>query len=209
MDANISVECMDQIAKTTTSLKISLLFEPTSSAKCFKVFEMRNPSAVKIVTPNSLELKKLAKYIKESDTSFKREVTWKDGSFCFILGGSGSKLILLTSFNREFIAYLLTLLSVFDHVVVKVGSMGVLYGSRLNGSACNITHISASKVETIVSVTGAGDSLVGTLVAGISKYKGDLDHETMVKIIRAGVRAATLTLESPLAVSEKISPDLF
>ena len=115
---------------------------------------------------------------------------------------------------------------VFDRVVLKIGEKGVLlgsvskdhqgttqsgtahYGKKVRQGLCwEISHVQSPPVE-VLSVTGAGDTLVGTLMTGLHQDRGFRDHHQLVRLVQMAVQAARLTLQSPLAVSELLSPEI-
>jgi pseudouridylate synthase / pseudouridine kinase len=121
---------------------------------------------------------------------------------------------------RQELSALRKMLTLFDNVVVKMGDKGVLVGSAVtqqpghkstatyhnytkDNKCWEISYLPAGKVQNIVNVTGAGDSLVGVLVAGLARHP-NIDHEALCKLVRKGMDAAELTLSSPFAVSDKI-----
>lgn len=77
----------------------------------------------------------------------------------------------------------------------------------LVGTFDRITHIKPKKQVEIVDVTGAGDSLVGVIVAGLSK-KGLGGHDELCKIIKCGMKGSEYSLMSERSVSEKITPEI-
>jgi pseudouridine-5'-phosphate glycosidase/pseudouridine kinase len=82
----------------------------------------------------------------------------------------------------------------------------VINSSR--GHIVVLKHFSALKASDIVNVTGAGDSLVGTLLASlVSNPSYNVFHDpTLLDIaIQKAQEAAVLTLQSPLAVSPLLS----
>lgn len=125
------------------------------------------------------------------------------------------------------------LLPFFQHIWVKCGAQGVLVfmhippeKAALTGFASQRTkmvkrcivahgmkkdivvvkHFPALKVDTVENVTGAGDSFVGTLVAGIaSDNKRVYDLEGLDSLVNTAQQAAALTLQSHEAVSPLLS----
>ncbi|KXS10401.1 hypothetical protein M427DRAFT_116058 [Gonapodya prolifera JEL478] len=130
---------------------------------------------------------------------------------------------------------ILTLHSFFTHprftVVTKLGPRGVLLSHRVpataEGEECQpswyidpfpyttpngenhtklrIKHRPARKSVDVVSVTGAGDSLVGCLVAGVSMFGPD---KKLDDVVCAGIAAAEMTVGVRSAVAESLGPGL-
>jgi pseudouridylate synthase / pseudouridine kinase len=60
--------------------------------------------------------------------------------------------------------------------------------------------------DAIVNVTGAGDSLVGSILASLSDNPRAFEHpQQLDRVIRQAQSAAILTLQSSLAVSPQLS----
>jgi sugar/nucleoside kinase (ribokinase family) len=91
------------------------------------------------------------------------------------------------------------------HVVMTLGSKGVLYGHRRQeGHDFNFVRFDALSVEpsAIRNVHGAGDSLVGATVAAMVA-----NAMTLEEAIPVGIAAAKLSVESDLSVSPHLTPD--
>jgi len=84
-----------------------------------------------------------------------------------------------------------------QHVLLTQGDKPVHLGT-----AAGIKEFDIEKTNKVVDVNGAGDSLASGFLFGVLSGL-DLDHAT-----RLGLRAARLTVESPLSVSPLISPQL-
>jgi fructose-1-phosphate kinase PfkB-like protein len=101
------------------------------------------------------------------------------------------------------------LLTVVDKAIIKLGSKGVLLGQHIDGKHA-WTHLKPHKVyDQVVSVTGAGDSLVGALLSGLSRSPNPLDHTQFEDIIRACMKAAELSILTDRAVSEHLNSSIF
>lgn len=108
------------------------------------------------------------------------------------------------------------------NVVLTLGPQGTLIAQRdplpgdhdHRGCTCCMHLPSASGEQRLrfkhlkprpikpISVTGAGDSLVGVLVAGLAKFPDGMDR--LDDIVGMGMRAAEMSLMSEGAVSEGI-----
>jgi pseudouridine-5'-phosphate glycosidase/pseudouridine kinase len=125
------------------------------------------------------------------------------------------------------------LLPFFQHLVVKCGPQGGLVAMRINardaltspwahrrsdssqrcviargnsGDLLVLQHFPAHHIETVVNVTGAGDSFVGALLASlVQNRKAFQDPKTLNDAISAAQRAAILSLQSEFAVSPLLS----
>lgn len=128
------------------------------------------------------------------------------------------------------------LLPFFQNLVIKCGAQGVIVASRISGPDVRtsgwvqersnprgryvvahgkssaemivLQHVQALAFakDKLISVTGAGDSLVGSVLASlVQRPQGFHDPNTLKDIINAGQRAAILTLQSKNAVSPLLS----
>ena len=126
------------------------------------------------------------------------------------------------------------LLPFFQHLVIKCGERGVIVAMRIHGQnvetsgwryeqnnafrrcvvATNtsstevvvLQHFPALRADKIVNVTGAGDALVGYLLACLIRNPTVLHHpNTLSDVINAAQQAAVLTLQSNQAVSPLLS----
>ncbi|KAI0322659.1 indigoidine synthase A-like protein [Amylostereum chailletii] len=124
------------------------------------------------------------------------------------------------------------LLPFFQHLLIKCGALGVLLAMRVpkevsakwaqERSNPRRRYIVARGIEetvvlkhfpalaldpdTIVNVTGAGDTLVGAVTAALTQNPIALsDPGVMDETIRSAQAAAVMTLQSPLAVSPLLS----
>jgi len=126
------------------------------------------------------------------------------------------------------------LLPFFQHLVIKCGERGVIVAMRISrqdigtsgwahersnafrryvvsiGDTSKETvvlqHVPGLTVESIVNVTGAGDTLVGFLLASFVHNPALFQHpKTLNETVNAAQRAAVLTLQSRQAVSPQLS----
>jgi len=82
----------------------------------------------------------------------------------------------------------------------KRGANGVLAGTLKNGQ-CQHWELEADKVDNILSVNGAGDSLDGGVIWGL------LAGKDIKSCLQFGLKAAKLCLESENAVSPLVSQE--
>ena len=130
----------------------------------------------------------------------------------------------------------LHLLPFFQHLIIKCGDRGVITVFRIAGEEASsspwmhertnvhkrcvvakgrggasvtvLKHYPALVVpsESIVNVTGAGDSFVGTVLATLVHDPAVFQHpESLDGLFSHAQKAAVLTLQSPLAVSPLLS----
>ena len=126
----------------------------------------------------------------------------------------------------------INLLPFFQHLVIKCGERGVIVVMRVssktkwaseksnireryivssgngNGDIVVLQHFPANHIppESITNVTGAGDTLVASILASLAQNpKGFEDPESLKKIIDDAQAAAALTLQSEFAVSPLLS----
>lgn len=146
---------------------------------------------------------------------------------------SGRTTGTLSFLTEEGIAQMaINLLPFFQHLVIKCGERGVIVVMRVsrqtkwaseksnihkryivssgngNGDVVVLQHFPASHVppESIVNVTGAGDTLVASILASlVQNPRGFEDPELLNKIMGKAQAAAVLTLQSELAVSPLLS----
>jgi len=125
------------------------------------------------------------------------------------------------------------LLPFFQHLIIKCGDQGVLVVMSIspddasqsdwskkrsnpsqrcivaNGNSKEtvvLQHIPSLPVDSLVNVTGAGDSFVGALLAMLAHQPNVLYHpESLHEAILTSQKAAVLTLQSHSAVSPLLS----
>ena len=89
-------------------------------------------------------------------------------------------------------------------IFVKMGPKGVLVVNR-EGSSIEAVHVKPERPLTqVVSVTGAGDTLTGSLIAGLAKHR-HLTTSDLVRLVRLAMKNAEKTLMSPKAVAENLN----
>ena len=126
----------------------------------------------------------------------------------------------------------INLLPFFRHLVIKCGERGVIVAMRVsrqtkwasersnvhgryivssgsgNGDVVVLQHFPANHLssESVINVTGAGDTLVASILASlVQNTSGFEDPELLRKIMEDAQAAAVLTLESEFAVSPSLS----
>jgi pseudouridine-5'-phosphate glycosidase/pseudouridine kinase len=139
----------------------------------------------------------------------------------------------LSFLTEEGIAQMaINLLPFFQHLVIKCGERGVVVVMRVprrtkwasersnihgryivssgsgSGDIVVLRHFPANQLppESIVNVTGAGDTLVASVLASlVQNPSGFEDPESLKKIMEDAQAAAVLTLQSEFAVSPSLS----
>jgi len=97
------------------------------------------------------------------------------------------------------------------HILLKRGARGALVASLLPGAGgVSLAHLPAGRLPSaLVNTSGAGDTLAGAaawslLQQGAAAVIG-ADAKAVMRAVQLGMRAAELTLVSPLSVSPHIS----
>ncbi|KAJ2851524.1 hypothetical protein IWW36_001008 [Coemansia brasiliensis] len=213
LDANIETQAIAAVLKAAKRFNSCVVFEPTSMPKSTKVLtalimiKQEKPDTdvgnlVHILTPNVLELKKLAQLALELG---------------LVSGKSESKAAKYSAtLNRGIVESILTLHSLFPVIIVKLGKEGAAVISPSTENTVEIRHIQPHKPRMVKNTNGAGDSMVGALLAQFYKHQylltanGHLtlaprDVDTMVDRAQ---RAAIKSIESSHAVSKHLSSEL-
>ncbi|KAJ2517131.1 hypothetical protein H4217_004155 [Coemansia sp. RSA 1939] len=220
VDGNISVLALSNAITLSRTHRTCVVFEPTSVPKCSKVLSalsfIRRSGAiadisglVHIVTPNVLEISEMARVAV--DVGLVESVP-PDSTVAEIAGHH-------YTLDEELIRDALTLFPLFPTQAIKLGCKGVAVVSPMPGRRERpvVRHIPAMKPSLVISSNGAGDSLVGALLASLCREQtaaftldGDLalGPENLDRIVRSAQKASILSLESPDAVSHKLSPEL-
>ncbi|KAF8272906.1 indigoidine synthase A-like protein [Lactarius quietus] len=145
-------------------------------------------------------------------------------------GAKGRTLSFLV--DRGIAQMAINLLPFFQHLVIKCGDLGVLLAMRFptdkptawtgertdiqrrqivvhgKSELVVIKHYPAHELDpqSVVSVTGAGDCLVGAILAALTKNASTFDNPELADdIIALAQSAAVQTLQSSLAVSPSLS----
>lgn len=164
VDGNVSVEMLKKVADECRRTQTPLCFEPTSIQKCKKLLKlpMDMMSAFTLITPNRNELWTLSDGLHVDFPHLK---------------------------HNEFHHRILKMLQVFSTVIVKSGADGVVIGLRSNkqmrlseettikfhhffekGTHYTLIHLHPQmKHDKVVSVTGAGDTFAGIMLAAFAK----------------------------------------
>ncbi|KAG0043137.1 hypothetical protein BGZ83_011786 [Gryganskiella cystojenkinii] len=240
-DGNLSVDCIKTILETCQGKDILTFFEPTSVAKCTRALDksmttLLSSHALQFASPNEYELKAMAS--AAHSLLSKQQLASVDKEFSALMqrktevkpffGHDGDHSLLQD-------AYVLS--QFIPTLFVKLGPQGVFVLSRFTGLMTTTTvsceHFPAHAVERIESVTGAGDSLVASVVTSLhqlahvrpklsreqgsslvsptsravneSSETGYVLWSHIDKIVRDGQSAATLTMQTHQTVSPALA----
>ncbi|KAJ3079845.1 hypothetical protein HK102_003472 [Quaeritorhiza haematococci] len=253
LDGNVQPGSVGKIVAACAEVQVPVIFEPTSVPKCANIFHA-SPQDLHalprlVVTPNAQEAVEMAKAVEAEGK------LWDIEPLNLSLANTTQILhrsipLFEEPEYQDLLWAVATLLRVVDTAIVKLGPRGVLIADRTHVGDSEMLHRSFGKgrveigrssdmsmwtwvhlsppggvVEKCVSVTGAGDSLVGTLVTGFHKYRQQLgitdgkrvaatDFERdeqrrfLESIVQAGMKGAEYSLGSLHAVSRDLGPDV-
>ncbi|KAJ2960248.1 hypothetical protein NQZ79_g4377 [Umbelopsis isabellina] len=199
-DGNIESNVLRDTAVIAKGLDIPVHFEPTSIPKSLKIFH--DPATVlagsiKSISPNHHEL------IAMSEAARKILPLIEDE----LLRNQLSKFAAdaeLPEIARKCLPYAAHLSNFFNVIVTKLGQHGCLIvGREDDQQIVRYFQAHAIKPEQIKSVTGAGDSFVGVLLANVNKQLDCLNSVQDIRwddIIHQSQSAAIRTLQSHSAV---------
>ena len=225
MDANISNSLLHEILMDCSQRNRICIYEPTSVAKSIKIMNHVNELRQKsknlrmVITPNRDELFAMT---KELDLNLQ----------------TSSSLLFDSLFDQGIDESITTAIykssHVFEIIILKLGPKGVIVShqipidskipSEFSHQVCYpidstkkvvVTLLKPKTVyDNVVSVTGAGDSLVGSFISGLglglSKSQNLLsDPHRMLELVNASMEASILSLQSEKAVNPVLSSRIF
>jgi len=230
MDGNLSLETMDFLCKKCKEFGIPLWFDPTSIRNSIKIVQANLLSYVTFISPNFGELKAISSAIQNHHHNHIHNYNHNHiyNHLHFEEDYFNGKLALLERhqlYRRE-IQQLLQ--GGVQNVVLKVGSDGIaiaclkgnLVGQTLptftrNHIQKEITNTSSTSIQEImqyrhfeafpakvISVDGAGDSLVAGLIGGI------VSGRTLTESAPIGLMCAKFAIEAFARVSPRLNPAL-
>lgn len=224
-DANVTPQIMNLILGLSTSLGFKTVFEPTSIDKMERILpsftnlvarDLGEPKILTHFTPNTFELAKICQALVIKMPHSTSPIRWKKS-----IGALTHIGIEDAELNNLF-----ALTPWVENVWLKRGSNGVLHFRVLPLSeladdknvvavakakrgrppvAAVIDHYPAFPIDIadIVSTTGAGDSFVGGLLAGLL---GTTQNGYVTKnAVENAMRCAALSLRSAKAVSPEVT----
>lgn len=202
MDANLAEEQMARVVQRCQQWNVPLIFEPTSAPKATKlvnVIKRLSKRPPLYITPDLAEAKVIAAAI-QSDTKMQRR-EWDES-------------MVPPSITKSEIRHIAAVIaSCFDKVIFKMGRNGVLLSQKCAETRfVHWDHLTPSVVKSsVVSVTGAGDSLVGALCSGVTLDPDSFpkDLSKFARMVKSSMTASELSLDTSRAVSELLGPDIF
>ncbi|KAI7851841.1 Ribokinase-like protein [Circinella umbellata] len=208
-DGNITAKIMATIAETSVQLGIPVFFEPTSVPKSLKIFEQPftgiTSGAIKFISPNQYELEAMSETARKTlTTDTISRNTLSDEAYTLSIKAPAQV--------ERMLPHALHLSHMIPNVITKLGEDGCFYTGRSpTTNEPFIYYFEPEEVDHVVSVTGAGDCFVGTLVANLRKHLAYIQPDNAMlwkQIISRAQQAAVLTLQSDLAVSPNINKTL-
>ncbi|KAJ2803481.1 hypothetical protein H4R20_002874 [Coemansia guatemalensis] len=214
IDGNMSIQVISTAITHASSCKAYVVYEPTSIPKCTKILSAlalaedkdKVGSMVHVVTPNQLELRRMAEFALQ--LGLVKDVPADDmvaAIHCHELDDST-------------IRDALTLFPLFPVLIIKLGEKGaaIVGPSQKDRAKPELCHIQALIPGSIINCNGAGDSLVGAMLAMLHKQNQLFSSEGNINInatdigdmVRRAQRASIASLESHRAISEKLAPEL-
>uniref|UniRef100_A0A1I7UAP8 PfkB domain-containing protein n=1 Tax=Caenorhabditis tropicalis TaxID=1561998 RepID=A0A1I7UAP8_9PELO len=183
LDSNLPIPVMAKVLEIAKKHEKQVWLEPTDIDKVKKVFDTGLVGAVTATSPNANEFLKWAKLCHVSvDPSI---IDTADGVL-ELIEKEKSKILLNTS--------------IFVVTLSNKGS-AVVYRNKL-GQLEFQSLPPPLQMNKIVSVSGAGDSFNSGVIAGL------VHNKTVVESLQVGQECARLTLQTTLAASDAISPQL-
>ncbi|CAO3645341.1 unnamed protein product [Cunninghamella blakesleeana] len=208
-DGNVSAKSMETITSTCKSFGIPAFFEPTSIPKSLRIFESKEiilTKSINYTSPNQYELEAMVDKLKQKFDKI-HDVSLPISSLSSSSSTTTTKKV--PSIVEKVFPEAIYLSNYIPHIITKLGEYGCLYINNNNNKLT--THYFSPEIinhDTIKSVTGAGDSFVGTLLANLQKDPFIEHLDQWKKIIQNGQKSAIRTLQSELAVSPLINNDL-
>ncbi|KAI9204804.1 Indigoidine synthase A like protein-domain-containing protein [Polychytrium aggregatum] len=224
-DGNLSVRSMEAVVSRCHDHSIPVLFEPTSIPKSTKVLEL-SIGGVEYATPNLGEVLAMGEFLsRRPGTSLAAPLKLKQ------LARSGMEIL---KAHPKLLPAILNVTRHIPKLAIKMGAGGVVVAVRdthqssepstqskivassthelevhVGSERVQVVHIPVTKRLTkCVSVTGAGDSMVGTLITHLHRHPGG-GVDVLLEGCRAGMAASLLSLQSTHAISEMLSPSVF
>ncbi|KAI8096817.1 Ribokinase-like protein [Halteromyces radiatus] len=205
-DGNITAKAMEMVTSTCVSFGVPAFFEPTSIPKSLKIFDSSKTllsGAIQYTSPNQFELEGM---VDQAKTRFQSSSTEKSMLQYPVLPTNAPPIA------HQTLPDALYLSNYIPHIITKLGEYGCLYvGPKQGQKHQKSMHYFTPEFldpDTVKSVTGAGDSFVGTILANLVKNPFPEDLNIWQRIIPFGQQAAIRTLQSDLAVSPLIDKDL-
>ncbi|KAJ2370285.1 hypothetical protein H4S01_000480 [Coemansia sp. RSA 2610] len=218
LDANPSVLAIATTLTCANRAQACVVYEPTSAAKCtnalraLSFIKRSNAMAdvrglIHIVTPNALELQHMA------EAALELALVETAPPAATVDEIAEAQYSLDSSVIRD----MLTLFPLFPAVVVKLGAKGaaVVSPSPKNAARPIIRHIPPLKPCLVENSNGAGDSMVGAILAQLHRRQTLLTPDSRLNLAPSDIdavvgraqRAAVLSIESVRAVNDQLCAD--
>ncbi|TPX78415.1 pseudouridylate synthase [Chytriomyces confervae] len=232
VDANISAQALKDVVNYSEDqgFNVTTVYEPTSVPKCTKIISLikdssnspeiawkRIKATFQVITPNVAEVAAMLQHARSLNLlpqEYEHEFPVPD-QFTLISTDDGPVHAVMNG--------AIALSTLFRVVVVKLGRAGAFIVSRevplplcsqnaemvTFPGGFSIVHVPSLHKEgvPVVSVTGAGDSLVGAMVSALAR-KGvvgkSLDGTALTEAVCEGMEAAAWSLRTWDAVSEHV-----
>lgn len=231
-DANVSTDVMNTLLEATKN-SVHLFYEPTSVPKSVRLFDTemwksrKTKRPLSLISPDRFESVALAEQLGNEngvvnvDSVAKKLNTESKIVVSTVKLASQLSQIVCTKLGPEGV---LVGFYVADCDKVDRDFQGELVRLPLSNSGVFLRKFVPEEVvpgDKVVSVTGAGDSMVGTLISGFQECSRrnqvsldelftNLKHFAHVeRIIRGGMKASVLSVKTDLAVSNLLTPQVF
>eukprot|EP01112_Ceratiomyxa_fruticulosa_P010361 TRINITY_DN273_c0_g1_i4.p1 TRINITY_DN273_c0_g1~~TRINITY_DN273_c0_g1_i4.p1 ORF type:complete len:683 (+),score=133.54 TRINITY_DN273_c0_g1_i4:588-2636(+) len=179
MDGNLPLQSMKTLAEISRDNSIPLIFEPTSVAKSVKPIQAGVFNELHYITPNIDELIAIT-----TELGFKHSFS-KEQDDLFLV--------------QQLVEYILSNSGV-KCVIAKMGARGVIVGKHSH-QKIELKHFEPLKVDKIINVNGAGDSMIGCFIWGL------LNNNSLDQCIQYGLECAKLSISSEETISPLITAD--
>ncbi|KAI8332451.1 Ribokinase-like protein, partial [Chlamydoabsidia padenii] len=199
MDGNITAKAMEIVASTCQTFGVPAFFEPTSIPKSLKIFQGATQiGSIQYTSPNQYELEAMVDQVK---SQFGLQQQQQQQQHSLTLPSNAPPLAHQSLDNALYLS------NYIPQIILKLGEYGCVY---VSGGDRSVRYYAPELLDpsTVKSVTGAGDSFVGAVLANLLKDPLTRDMAVWDQIIRNGQRAAIRTLQSDLAVGPTIDQDL-
>lgn len=216
VDGNLTTEAIESVLVMCKKHQIPVWYEPADISKARKPFTTEDYDSITYISPNKRELQGIHATIMKRQEGMLNFNT--DGIVDFKGPTEDQVIMLCIKMGRS-------VLSKIDCIVATLGEYGVLVlrnehcdelfplreqmsGRMVSGGLVSATHYPSANEdilpkERIISVSGAGDCLAGVMIA--SMLRGYDPHAC----VKAGLKAAYLSLQSHEAVAEQIVAENF
>ena len=201
LDGNLPATTITHLATAYSSHRVPIVFEPTSIEKSARGMEAFRSGLLTIITPSAAELLAMAE-----QCGYQKSTQGRDA---YQRNDDEEALKLQAACLLHSLAALPP--SQYVHIVVKRGAQGVLLCSQPLSAAVDpavqFRRLRGRKQDSVVSTSGAGDTLVGAMVSRLLELGQRVgnDVEAMVAAIEDGMAAAELTLMTNVSISPLIT----